>query len=77
MSVYFLQCPDCGHQFKGMVMALTEPPREWVCSKCGGRRVGMAPGTKPAPHPWDAGIDQNQTGRRMRLGHPLSCPCCL
>jgi hypothetical protein len=42
MPVYTLQCPDCDHRFMGMVMAHTKPPREWVCSICGGRRVAAA-----------------------------------
>jgi hypothetical protein len=53
MPVYTLQFPDCDHRFMGMVMAHTKPPREWVCSICGGRRARSAPGTKPQPHPWE------------------------
>ncbi len=63
MPVYTLQCPDCEHRFQGMVMAHTEPPREWVCSNCGGRRAEPAPGTRPEPHPWEQGTVKG-------------CPCC-
>lgn len=63
MPVYDLHCPDCDHRFKGMVMAQTRPPREWVCSKCGSRRAAPASGSEPAPHPWE-----------HRPGG--GCPCC-
>jgi putative FmdB family regulatory protein len=63
MPVYTLQCPDCDHRFKGMVMLHTEQPREWVCSQCGGKRAVPEPGTKPEPHPWER-------------GRAHSCPCC-
>lgn len=77
MPVYYLQCPDCDHRFEGMVMARTQPPREWACSKCGCRRAAPVPGVQPARHPWDGEPDQDGTGRAPRLRHSGSCPCCL
>lgn len=53
MPVYTLQCPDCQNRFKGMVMANTEPPREWVCSSCGSRRAQPTPDASPEPHPFE------------------------
>ena len=29
MPVYIIKCPDCEHQFKGLVMANTQKPKEW------------------------------------------------
>jgi hypothetical protein len=55
MPVFSLHCPDCGHRFKGMVMAHTNPPCEWACSRCGGRRAATEPGSTPEPHPWEHG----------------------
>jgi putative FmdB family regulatory protein len=63
MPVYTLQCPDCGHRFNGMVMAHSAQPREWACSKCGGRRAAPTPESLPRPHPWEE-------------GHATGCPCC-
>jgi hypothetical protein len=63
MPVYTLHCPDCDRRFKGMVLAHTEPPREWLCSKCGSRRAVPVTGVKPEPHPWEG-------------GHGRSCLCC-
>jgi len=63
MPVYTLYCPDCEHRFKGMVMAKTEPPREWVCSQCGSRRAAPAPDATPERHPWEE-------------KHGGGCPCC-
>lgn len=63
MPVYTIHCPDCGHRFKGMVMARAATPREWVCSQCGGRRAAPLTGSVPEPHPWDE-------------GHAAGCPCC-
>jgi ribosomal protein S27AE len=53
MPVHTLHCPDCGHGFKGLVLANTQPPREWVCSKCGSHRAQQAPGSHLEPHPWE------------------------
>jgi len=51
MPVYIIKCPNCEHQFKGLVMANTQEPKEWVCSQCGSRQA------KPifqysSEHPW-------------------------
>jgi len=35
MPIYIIKCPDCEHQFKGLVMENTQKPKEWVCSQCG------------------------------------------
>lgn len=37
MPVWELECPDCGHVFRSLVMAGATVPRVWVCSTCGSR----------------------------------------
>ncbi len=64
MPVYTLKCPDCAHMFQGMVFAGARPPREWVCSRCGGRKAAPEAGSSPEPHPWE---HSEETG---------GCLCC-
>lgn len=64
MPVYTLVCPDCGHRFKGLVLAGTRPPRIWECSQCGGADAGPDPETPPRAHPWEG------------KGHGAGCLCC-
>ncbi len=64
MPVLTLECPDCGHVFKGLVLAATKPPEKWICSKCRGENAVRLEGAMPEMHPME--------GR-----HGLSrCPCC-
>ena len=39
MPVLTLECPDCGHVFKGMFLAATKPPEKWFCSQCRGENA--------------------------------------
>ncbi len=64
MPIMFLKCPECGHEFQGLVLEGTRPPQEWVCSQCGSRKAEVAPEKEPVLHPWENGH-----------GHGL-CPCC-
>jgi len=63
MPVLTLQCPDCKNIFHGMVFEGTQLPKEWVCSKCGGR---------------DSQYQNNQPLIKHPLEHSksLGCPCC-
>ncbi|HCL61086.1 MAG TPA: hypothetical protein DIC31_01175 [Rhizobiales bacterium] len=63
MPVYTITCPDCGHVSKSLVLNGTRTPKEWTCSKCGGRRACPDPDKVPELHPWET-------------GHPTGCPCC-
>lgn len=63
MPVYHLRCPDCGHEFSGMVFAGTRHPSVWVCSHCQGERAQPREDLAPAPHPLEA-------------AHGAGCPCC-
>lgn len=75
MPVFTLQCPQCRHEFKGLVLAGSKVPECWVCSACGSDRAAVKPGTTAEPHPWDAVPAEEASGRSLR--HPASCPCCF
>ncbi len=64
MPVYNLRCPDCSHEFKGMVLEHTKPPEFWVCSKCLSKNVEPVEDREPEPHPWEGS------------GHGGGCLCC-
>ena len=64
MPVLTLKCPQCGHEFQGLVLAGTREPEVWVCSKCGSEKAQVVPDNEPAPHPWEG-------------EHGIGlCPCC-
>jgi transposase len=63
MPVYTILCPDCGHEFKNLVLKGTRIPKEWTCSQCGSRRAKPDPDKVPEPHPWET-------------GHRAGCQCC-
>lgn len=65
MPILVIKCPDCGHEFQGLVLIGTRPPQEWVCSQCGSRKAEVAPDKDPIPHPWE----NEQHGNGL-------CPCC-
>lgn len=62
MPVYIIKCPDCEHQFKGLVMANTQKPKEWVCSQCGSHLA------KP--------IFQYSSEHPLENPHEAGCSCC-
>ena len=62
MPVYIIKCPDCEHQFKGMVLANTQEPKEWVCSQCGSHQA------KP--------VFQYDNEHPLENAHGAGCPCC-
>lgn len=63
MPVYVLKCPQCGHEFKGLVPANTQEPKEWVCSECGSHEA------KP--------VDQYPSDfHPLENPHGKGCPCC-
>ena len=51
MPVYSLHCPDCEHDFKGLVLAGTQEPAEWVCSVCGGKNAARSNLDEREEHP--------------------------
>lgn len=61
MPVLELTCPDCGHEFRSLVMDGTKVPTVWVCSACGSRRAHPFHTTEVTDHPWSGGS---------------SCACC-
>lgn len=54
MPVVELRCPDCGHEFRSLVMEGTKTPEVWVCSQCTSRRAEPVH-THPDGHPWAGG----------------------
>lgn len=75
MPVLTLQCPQCTHEFKGMVFSGSKPPERWICSVCGSDKAAVKPGAVEQVHPWD-GAAQGGEGA-VRLRHPNACPCCF
>ena len=64
MPVLTLECPGCGHVFKGMFLAATKPPEKWVCSKCHSKDARAINSGVAEAHPLDS-------------GHGLGrCQCC-
>jgi putative FmdB family regulatory protein len=62
MPIYELLCPHCNHQFKGLVLANTQEPKEWVCSQCGSHHA------KP--------IYIYDNIHPLENEHAAGCPCC-
>lgn len=63
MPVYQLQCPQCSHQFSGMVFSGTRPPAQWICPECGSEQPKLRDDCPPIAHPLEA-------------SHGSGCPCC-
>lgn len=61
MPVMHLRCPDCGHEFRSLVMDGTKVPTVWTCSVCHGRRSEPHRIDETSNHPMAGGT---------------SCPCC-
>jgi ribosomal protein L37AE/L43A len=55
MPVLDLRCPDCGHEFRSLVMEGCKVPDVWVCSACGSRRARPTATTEITDHPWSGG----------------------
>lgn len=65
MPVLLLECPDCQHQYRSLVLAGTRSPQVWVCSKCGSEAVAPKVGNCPSEHPWESSNP-----------YQSACPCC-
>jgi transcription elongation factor Elf1 len=58
MPVLLISCPDCGHQYRSLVVEGTRVPPVWVCSRCGGDSAAPEGDTDGSGHPWaDACMD--------------------
>jgi hypothetical protein len=53
MPILTLECPACGHVFKGMFLASTKPPEKWICSQCHGDNARPLEGAIVEAHPLD------------------------
>ncbi|MEQ1803886.1 MAG: hypothetical protein ABL900_00765 [Burkholderiaceae bacterium] len=67
MPVLVVNCPDCGHEFRSLVLAGTRAPEQWACSQCGGANAAVKNDAPPAEHPWE---------RPPQKGHGYGCLCC-
>jgi hypothetical protein len=63
MPVYALHCPDCGQDFRGLVLEGTKSPDVWCCSQCKSDKAAIV--GEPEPHPWE---------KNHKPG--AGCPCC-
>lgn len=70
MPVLTLRCPDCGHEFRSLVLAGTQTPAVWNCSQCGADRVAPLAGAPVIGHPWE----QASSGQQR---HVYGCLCCF
>lgn len=55
MPVLQLECPDCGHRFRSLVIEGTKVPSVWVCSQCGSRGARPVDTAAHVQHPWLGG----------------------
>jgi len=62
MPIYELKCPRCNHRFKGLVLANTQKPKEWVCSQCGSYE--------------ETPIHIYENLHPLENEHGAGCPCC-
>jgi hypothetical protein len=63
VPVLRIRCPDCGHEYRSLVMPGARVPPIWVCSACGNRRA------RPQP-------DDDGHGEAHPLADGPSCGCC-
>jgi rubredoxin len=52
MAVLMIECPDCGHSYRSLVVEGTRIPSVWVCSECGGRKAAPKGEAESSGHPW-------------------------
>jgi hypothetical protein len=55
MAVLRIVCPDCGHEYRSLVMEGTRVPAIWLCSSCGGRDAAPVGEAETGGHPWSDG----------------------
>jgi hypothetical protein len=51
MPVLRIRCPDCGHEYRSLVMPDARVPPVWSCSGCGGRNAQPLEPDERAAHP--------------------------
>jgi ribosomal protein S27E len=55
MPVLRIRCPDCGHEYRSLVMPDARVPPVWTCSGCGGRNARPLGADDEAGHPLAGG----------------------
>ena len=52
MPVLLIACPDCGHEYRTLVVEGARTPAVWVCPDCKGRKGEVVEQVAGADHPW-------------------------
>jgi hypothetical protein len=52
MAVLLIECGDCRHRYRSLVVEGTRPPQVWMCSSCGSDRAAPLGRVDAAGHPW-------------------------
>lgn len=52
MPVLVIACPDCGHEYRTLVVEGVSVPKAWVCPDCRGRRGEIVGELARSDHPW-------------------------
>jgi ribosomal protein S27E len=55
VPVLRIRCPDCGHEYRSLVMPDARVPPVWTCSGCGGRNARPLGADDEAGHPLAGG----------------------
>jgi len=55
MPVLRIRCPDCGHEYRSLVMPNARVPPVWTCSACGNRNAEPLAAEEQAAHPFADG----------------------
>lgn len=52
MPVLLIECPNCGHRYRSLVVEGTKTPQKWACSGCGGESARPLGELEGSGHPW-------------------------
>ena len=52
MPVLLIACPDCGHEYRTLVVEGARVPAVWVCPGCKGREGEVIAEVAGSGHPW-------------------------
>jgi len=52
VPVLLIGCPDCGHEYRTLVVEGARVPTVWVCPGCKGREGEVLEEAVRSDHPW-------------------------
>ncbi|MXY77502.1 MAG: hypothetical protein F4Y40_10585 [Acidimicrobiia bacterium] len=52
MPVLLIACPDCGHEYRTLVVEGARVPAVWVCPDCKERKGEVIGEVAGSGHPW-------------------------